>query len=75
LLNGTWFGHPLHPVITDVPITAWMLTALFDIIWLISPTHNSWAAYGAFVAVIVGLLGSRFSSSPSSSRTEGGKAA
>ncbi len=27
LLNGTWFGHPLHPVITDVPITAWMLTA------------------------------------------------
>jgi nitrite reductase/ring-hydroxylating ferredoxin subunit/uncharacterized membrane protein len=57
LLNGTWFGHPLHPVITDVPITAWMLTALFDIIWLISPAHNSWAAYGAFVAVIVGLLG------------------
>jgi uncharacterized membrane protein len=57
LLNGTWFGHPLHPVITDVPITAWMLTALFDIIWLVSPTHNSWAADGAFVAVIVGLLG------------------
>jgi len=57
LLNGTWLGHPLHPVITDVPITAWMLTALFDIIWLISPAHNSWAAYGAFVTVIVGLLG------------------
>jgi nitrite reductase/ring-hydroxylating ferredoxin subunit/uncharacterized membrane protein len=57
LLNGTWFGHPLHPAITDVPITAWMLTALFDIIWLISPAHTTWAAYGAFVAVIVGLLG------------------
>jgi len=55
LLNGTWFGHPLHPVITDVPITAWMLTAIFDIIWLIS--HTSWAALGAFVTVIVGLLG------------------
>lgn len=55
LLNGTWFGHPLHPVITDVPITAWMLTAIFDIIWLISGT--SWSAYGAFVTVIVGLLG------------------
>jgi nitrite reductase/ring-hydroxylating ferredoxin subunit/uncharacterized membrane protein len=55
LLNGTWFGHPLHPVITDVPITAWMMTAVFDIIWLIS--HTTWAAYGAFVAVIVGLLG------------------
>src|SRR6266567_5207686 len=55
LLNGTWFGHPLHPVITDVPIAAWMLTAIFDIIWLIS--HTTWAAYGAFVTVIVGLLG------------------
>ena len=55
-LNGTWFGHPLHPVITDVPITAWLLTAIFDIIWLISPARFTWAALGAFVAVIVGLL-------------------
>ncbi|MGH2479114.1 MAG: Rieske 2Fe-2S domain-containing protein [Ktedonobacteraceae bacterium] len=53
-LHGTWLGHPLHPVITDVPITAWVLTALFDIIWLI--THTTWSAYGAFVTVIVGLL-------------------
>jgi nitrite reductase/ring-hydroxylating ferredoxin subunit/uncharacterized membrane protein len=57
LLNGTWFGHPLHPVMTDVPIVAWLLTAIFDIIWLIAPSHTSWAALGAFVAVIVGLLG------------------
>ncbi len=56
LLNGTWFGHPLHPVITDVPITAWLLTAIFDILWLISPARNTWAALGAFVAVTVGLL-------------------
>lgn len=55
LLNGTWFGHPLHPMITDVPVTAWILTAIFDVIWLIA--HPSWAAYGAFVTVIVGLLG------------------
>jgi len=55
LLNGTWLGHPLHPVLTDVPITAWMLTAVFDVIWLIA--HPAWAAYGAFVTVIVGLLG------------------
>ncbi len=55
LLNGTWFGHPLHPAITDVPRTAWMLTALFDIIWLIS--HTTWSAYAAFVTVIVGLFG------------------
>src|SRR6266516_4010267 len=55
LLNGTWFGHPLHPAITDVPITAWVITALFDIIWLI--THSTWSGYAAFVTVIIGLLG------------------
>ena len=55
LLNGTWLGHPLHPVMTDVPVTAWMLTAVFDVIWLIA--HPTWAAYGAFVTVIVGLFG------------------
>jgi nitrite reductase/ring-hydroxylating ferredoxin subunit/uncharacterized membrane protein len=55
-LNGTWFGHPLHPVLTDVPITAWLLTAVFDIIWLIAPARSNWAALGAFVAVIAGLL-------------------
>src|SRR5215472_17031424 len=57
-LNGTLFGHPLHPAITDVPITAWLLTAIFDVIWLI--TRTPWAAYGAFVTVIVGLVGALF---------------
>lgn len=57
LLNGTWFGHPLHPVITDVPIAAWMLAAVFDILWLISSVTFAWAAYAAFVSVIGGLLG------------------
>src|ERR1051326_3150675 len=40
---------------TDIPVTAWMLTAVFDVIWLLSSA--SWAAFAAFVAVIVGLLG------------------
>src|SRR5205807_2180320 len=54
LLNGTWFGHPLHPAITDLPIAAWTLATIFDIAWLIA--HANWAAYGAFVAIIVGLV-------------------
>ncbi|HLJ66539.1 MAG TPA: Rieske (2Fe-2S) protein [Chloroflexota bacterium] len=32
LLNGTWLGHPLHPVITDVPIGAWTCTLVLDLI-------------------------------------------
>src|SRR6266568_4509717 len=57
LLNGTWFGHPLHPAITDVPVGAWMIAAVFDVIWLISPTTFAWAARGAEVTVLLGLLG------------------
>ena len=26
-LHGTWFGHPLHPALTDIPIGAWVLAA------------------------------------------------
>jgi nitrite reductase/ring-hydroxylating ferredoxin subunit len=30
LLSGTDLGHPLHPVLTDLPIGAWMMSALLD---------------------------------------------
>ena len=30
VLNGTWLGHPLHPVLTDIPIGAWTVTVLLD---------------------------------------------
>lgn len=56
LLHGTWFGHPIHPVITDVPIGAWLLAALFDILWLASPTGNAWAARGAELLVLAGVV-------------------
>ncbi len=32
LLNGVWLGHPLHPLITDVPVGAWTITQLFDLV-------------------------------------------
>ncbi len=31
LLNGVWLGHSLHPVLTDVPIGAWTMTQMFDL--------------------------------------------
>ena len=34
-LNGTWVGHPLHPMLTDIPIGAWTLTILLDLIGLL----------------------------------------
>lgn len=57
LLNGMWFGHPLHPAITDIPVGSWMLATLFDILWLISPISFIWAARTAEIVVFVGLLG------------------
>lgn len=56
LLNGTWLGHPLHPAITDVPIGAWLLAAILDIVWLVAPTAGAWGARGAELAVIVGVV-------------------
>lgn len=29
-LHGTWLGHPLHPVLTDLTIGSWVLGGVFD---------------------------------------------
>src|SRR3954464_11224393 len=29
-LHGTWLGHPLHPVLVQVPIGSWLSAALLD---------------------------------------------
>ena len=45
--NGTWLGHPLHPVLTDVPIGALFLVIVLDLLG--QPT-------GADVALVLGVL-------------------
>ncbi|MGH3409575.1 MAG: Rieske 2Fe-2S domain-containing protein, partial [Streptosporangiaceae bacterium] len=30
LLSGTYIGHPLHPMLTDLPIGAWGMSAVLD---------------------------------------------
>lgn len=32
LLHGTWLGHPLHPMLTDVTVGAFTLATLFDVL-------------------------------------------
>jgi nitrite reductase/ring-hydroxylating ferredoxin subunit/uncharacterized membrane protein len=32
LLNGVWLGHPLHPMLTDVPVGAWTMTQFLDLV-------------------------------------------
>ncbi|MDQ3784736.1 MAG: Rieske 2Fe-2S domain-containing protein [Actinomycetota bacterium] len=32
LLSGTWLGHSLHPLLTDVPIGTWLSATLLDLV-------------------------------------------
>src|SRR5258706_8351027 len=54
-LNGTWLGHPLHPVLTDVPVGAWTLTLVLDGAESVNGRRE--LATGADVALAAGLAG------------------
>lgn len=41
LLHGTWLGHPLHPVLTDFTIGAWLFGGIFDVISLFTRSHSA----------------------------------
>jgi nitrite reductase/ring-hydroxylating ferredoxin subunit/uncharacterized membrane protein len=36
LLHGTWLGHPLHAILTDIVIGSWIFSGLFDWIGLLA---------------------------------------
>ena len=53
-LNGTWLGHPLHPVVVALPIGSWTATLALDALELMGKQEM---AAGADATVAVGLLG------------------
>jgi len=55
LLHGVSLGHPLHPVLTDIPIGAWTAALVLDA----CEASTGDAAYGrgADVAIATGLVG------------------
>jgi nitrite reductase/ring-hydroxylating ferredoxin subunit/uncharacterized membrane protein len=55
LFNGTWLGHPLHPVLTDIPLGAWTLAIIFDLIYLFSP-RSPMARSAAEIVIVVGIV-------------------
>jgi uncharacterized membrane protein len=38
-----WSGKPLHPPLTDIPITAYLLAAIFDVVSVIGGSKHGWA--------------------------------
>lgn len=55
IINGTWFGHPLHPVFVTIPLGAWACTLMFDMFWL--KRQDEISARGADLTMWLGLSG------------------
>jgi nitrite reductase/ring-hydroxylating ferredoxin subunit/uncharacterized membrane protein len=55
ILHGSWLGHPLHVVLTDVPLGSWTAAAVFDL--LETTTGNRALRRGADTAITFGLVG------------------
>ncbi|HZS88176.1 MAG TPA: Rieske 2Fe-2S domain-containing protein [Chloroflexota bacterium] len=55
LLNGTWFGHPLHPALTDIPIGAWTTTLVLDAV--AAARDDEALAKAADITLATGLVG------------------
>lgn len=53
-LHGKWLGHPVHPMITDIPLGAWTTAAVLDVIEL---SDNKYYKHGADAAIAIGLVG------------------
>lgn len=54
-LHGTWLGHPLHPVLTDIPLGAWTTALVLDGLEVATGHHAF--GHSATTAIKVGLLG------------------
>jgi nitrite reductase/ring-hydroxylating ferredoxin subunit/uncharacterized membrane protein len=55
ILHGTWLGHPLHVILTDVPIGAWTAGLVFDFLEVGSGRREFAAAADA--SITIGLVG------------------
>jgi nitrite reductase/ring-hydroxylating ferredoxin subunit/uncharacterized membrane protein len=55
ILNGTWLGHALHPVLTDIPIGAWSCTLVLDLVSVNAESNG--VARGADISMALGIMG------------------
>jgi nitrite reductase/ring-hydroxylating ferredoxin subunit/uncharacterized membrane protein len=53
-LNGVWLGHPLHPMLTDVPVGAWTATVVLDAV--ASMTDTEALEVAADITLVTGLV-------------------
>jgi nitrite reductase/ring-hydroxylating ferredoxin subunit/uncharacterized membrane protein len=58
-VHGAWLGHPLHPLLTDLPIGAWTSAAVLDAVGgkATAPGADALVALGIITAVPTALTG------------------
>jgi nitrite reductase/ring-hydroxylating ferredoxin subunit/uncharacterized membrane protein len=54
-LHGSWLGHPLHPVLTDFVIGAWVMGGILDVVAALNGSHS--AARAADRLTTLGTVG------------------
>ena len=71
-LHGVWLGHPLHPVLTDIPIGAWTTTLALDAKAAVSGDKSyARAADFALAFGLAGAIGSAVTGLTDWSETDG----
>lgn len=60
-LHGTWLGHPLHPALAQLPVGAWLASAVLDVVSAAdavgAPARAPGVRHAATVLVATGLAG------------------
>ena len=51
LLHGTWLGHPLHPVLVQVPVGSWVSAGILDAIPAMRPAATVLIGTGVAVSL------------------------
>jgi nitrite reductase/ring-hydroxylating ferredoxin subunit len=57
VLHGTWLGHPLHPVLVQVPVGSWVSAGLLDLVPRMRPAATALIGTGVAVSVPAALSG------------------
>lgn len=57
VLHGTWYGHPIHPILVTVPIGTWTLALGLDVLAELGVVRDEGAAQAAAIALKAGAAG------------------
>src|SRR3712207_5599815 len=57
VLHGTWLGHPLHPVLVQVPVGSWVSAGILDLVPPMRPAATLLIGTGVAASVPAALSG------------------